>query len=188
MIDLPIGMTQSNQAGEIDPKTLDAGYELAIKALGSSSREATSIDTKLIGTFAVSIIVVGLLSIVPGEPSLTIWHYWPNWFLYLGVAAFAWTGFWVYQGFRSREFNSMANLSPSLLQEHFWYLDEKAFKTKIHEWLEWAWEENRRHLSSKSTAFIFTLPAAALEIVFLLVWIFTREAFPISSSAGIPSA
>ena len=181
VIDLPVSMTQGNQESEIDPKTLDAAYDLAVEALDSSSREATSIDTKLIGTFAVSIIVVGLLPIVPGEPGLAIWHYWPNWFLYLGVAAFAWTGFWVYQGFRAREFNSVAALSPTLLREHFWRFDEEAFKTKIYEWLEWAGEENRRHLNSKGAAFIFALPATALEIVFLLVWIFSREAFPISS-------
>ena len=165
----------------VEPKTLNAAYNLAIKALDSSSREASSVDTKLIGTLAVSIIVVGLLPIVPGEPGLTIWHYWPNWFLYLGVGAFLWVGFWVYQGFRARDFNALATLSPSLLRKFYWDFDADTFKLEIYEWVQTAWDDNRRHLDSKGTAFILALPAAALEIIFLLVWIFTRAAFPISS-------
>ena len=165
----------------VEPKTLNSAYNLAIKALDSSSREASSIDTKLIGIFAVSIIVVGLLPIVPGNPGLTIWHYWPNWFLYLGVGAFLWVGFWVYQGFRARDFNAVATLSPSLLRKYYWHFDEDTFKMEIYEWVQTAWDDNRRHLDSKSTAFILALPAAALEIIFLQVWIFTRAAFPISS-------
>ena len=170
-----------NEANKVGTKTLDAAYKLAIKSLDSSSREASSVDTKLIGTLAVSIIVVGLLPIVPGEPGLTIWHYWPNWFLYLGVGAFLWVGFWVYQGFRARDFNALATLSPTLLREHYWDFDADTFKTEIYEGVQKAWEDNRRHLDSKTTAFILALPAAALEIIFLLVWIFTRAAFPISS-------
>ena len=165
----------------VEPKTLNSAYNLAIKALDSSSREASSIDTKLIGIFAVSIIVVGLLPIVPGNPGLTIWHYWPNGFLYLGVGAFLWVGFWVYQGFRTRDFNAVATLSPGLLRKYYWHFDADTFKIEIYEWVQTAWDDNRRHRDSKSTAFISVLPAAALEIIFLLVWIFTRAAFPISS-------
>ena len=166
-------MTQGNQESEIDPKTLDAAYELTIQALDSSSRDISSTDTKLIGTFAIAAVVIGLLPIIADVSIFSAWH-WPNLFLYSAFMAFLWVVAWVHWGLRGRTLYSLESFNPQVLREHYWHLGEVEFKTAIHAVLERAHSSNRRQLTIKDTAYRRSAVAVPFELVFLLVWAFTR--------------
>lgn len=156
--------------------SLGSAYDLSIASLESLSHEANAIDVKLIATFASSSIIIGLLPIIQGEIVLTRW-YWPELFLYLGLGAFIWVGFWIYQGLRLRPFYL---LSPKALRKYYWGLEEEDFMKHIYRYLEETFEEESRHLSSKSFALILSIPGLAAEILFVVVWTFTRTGFPTS--------
>ena len=163
----------------LDPKTLDASYKLTIKALDSSSRETTSVEARLIGAFAVSSIIIGLLPIIQGGVDFTGWH-WPNLFLYLALLAYLWAGFWVYQGFRRQEYYALVSLEPRVLREHYWQLEALDFKRALYEEVEKLVEANMLQLERKRRTFYLAGPAVGFEIVFLLVWTFTAATFPLS--------
>ena len=180
MIDLPTGMTQRNQANDVDPKTLDESYELSIRALDSYSQEVSAAETRLIGVIAIGSLIIGLLPVTRGDVNLTDWGYWPNWLLYSALATYLSAAFWVYRGLSGRRFYSVASFDPRVLREHYWQMDEVPFKKALHEEVEDALESNRRNLDRKNRYFLRVLPAVGLEIVLLLAWTFMRSAIPIS--------
>ena len=173
VIDLSFSMTQSYQTNEIDPKTLDESYKLTVNALDASGRDTSSIDTKLIGTFAVATVIIGLLPIIEGVQVFSEWR-WPNLFLYFALLAFLWVVVWVHWGLRGRTFYSLGSFEPQVLREHYWQLGEVEFKTAIYSVLERAHKSNRRLLESKYTAYRRSAAAVPFELVFLLIWAFTR--------------
>ncbi len=156
--------------------SLGRAYDLVVGHLEALSREATAIDTKLIATFASGSIIVGLIPIIPGGLVLTQW-YWPELFFYLGLLAFLWICFWVYQGFRVREFYLF---NPKVLREHYWQLEEEEFKRAVWTFVEDAYEKEYENLNSKGFALLVAMPGLVFEIIFLLVWTFSRTISPIS--------
>ena len=173
VIDLPIGMTQGYQESQADPRTLEAAYELTVQALDSSSRDISSADTKLIGTFAVATVVIGLLPIIEGVSVFSAWH-WPNLFLYSAFLTFIWVVTWVHWGLRGRTIYSLESFEPQVLREHYWHLGEMEFKPVIYSALEDAHRSNRRQLEVKRSAYRRSATAVPFELVFLLIWAFTR--------------
>ena len=165
---------------EVDPKTLNAAYDLSMQALDSSSREASSVEGKLIGAFAVSTIIVGLLPLAPGGPDLA-YRFWPGLFLYFALAAYVWIAFWIYWGFRARELYSLDSFDPTVLRQHYWQLEEVAFKTAIYSEVENALASNRKHLYSKRYALTLAVPGMVVEIASLIVWGVARTGGAISS-------
>ena len=180
MIDLPIGMTQSNQNNDIDPNTLDESYKLTIQALDSSSQDISSAETRLVGILAIGSIIIGLLPAVQANLNLLEWHFWPNWFLYMALATYLIAVYKAYQGLRGREFFSVASFDPATLRDHYWEMDPIEFKTAIYYEVEVALRLNRGSLDRKNKAVTFVVPAVGLEILFLLAWTLARESVSIS--------
>ena len=170
----------------LDPKTLDASYKLTIKALDSSSQEASLAETKLIGVIAIGSLIVGFLPVTRGSENLTDWSYWPNWLLYSALAIYLLAAFKVYRGLSGREFYSVASFDPKILHHHYWQMDEFQFKQVLHEEMEAALESNRRNLDRKHRSFLVVLPAVGSEIVLLLAWTLTTATFPLASPGPVP--
>ena len=173
MVDSLSDMTQECQMNEVNPKTLDESYKLTVNALDASGRDTSSVDIKLIGTFAVATVIIGLLPIIEGVRVFCEWR-WPNLFLYFALLAFLWVVVWVHWGLRGRTFYSLESFEPQVLREHYWQLGEVEFKTAIYAVLERAHKSNRRQLESKYTAYRRSAVAVPFELVFLLIWAFTR--------------
>ena len=166
-------MTQSHKAEELNPRTLDESYRLTIQALDASSRDTSSIDTKLFATFAVATVIIGLLPLLEGVAIFTSWR-WSNLFLYLGLIAFLWILVWVHWGLRGRTYYSLESLEPRVLREHYWQLEEVRFKKAIYAVMEGAHKSNRLQLRHKYTAYRRSAVAVPVELIFLLAWTFTR--------------
>ena len=96
------------------------------------------------------------------------------------LAAYVWIAFWVYWGFRSRELYSLDSFDPTVLRQHYWQLEEVAFKTAIYSEVENALASNRKHLYSKRYALTLAVPGMVVEIASLIVWGVARTGGAIS--------
>jgi hypothetical protein len=71
--------------------SLEKAYELSVDAVRTASQEASGVETKIIGVFAIASAIVGITASLASFPISPLKWYWPNIFFYLAILAYVWT-------------------------------------------------------------------------------------------------
>ena len=148
--------------------TLDLVYELVRDVLPYQERTAATIDGKAIALFTVASLVVGIgVPVVLGQ--LQSAGSWMTWFAALPAAAYLAVVVAAYVALRPRAWGTVNN--PMGIRNPLAYLAPQDFKEKILDRTEEAFEANRKQLEGKSRALKWLVPAVAVEVALVLLWV-----------------
>jgi len=155
---------------------MDVTYEWGRQAPEMISREASSLDSKIIGVFASASVIISLLIAQGSRFTLT-----PALAL-LGLALLCYIAILVISmwALKGRGFSIADN--PAVIKDRYWPREPLAVKIKYWDYVIKYYKKNKSALDIKSAAIKAVVPLLGAEVVLLLAWLFLTLILPLFSS------
>ena len=145
---------------------MDTTYEWGRIAPEQLSKEADSLDTKIIGLFAAASIIISVVATLAKEISVD-WRLIPFVVAGLSFLVLFSRSIQVLRGYKF-----FVTDDPKILREDWWILDPNEVKIKYWASIERAFENNYKAVDAKERAVQIIVPLLAVEVLSLIVWLF----------------
>ena len=144
----------------------DLTYEWGRMAPEQLTKEADSLDTKIIGIFATACIIIGVTTALAEKVRLDATLI-PFVLAFISFIAILLRSLWVI-----RPQWLFVSDSPLILREDYWELEPEETKEKYWKYVEKDFNSNYKIVKSKGRALSCTVPLLAIETISLVVWLF----------------
>jgi hypothetical protein len=151
--------------------SMDVTYEWGRTSPERLSDEASSLDSKIIGLFAVASIIIGVASTFTKAIKLD-WTLTP-----FAIAVVSFLIVFVKSFWALRAFEFQVADCPQILKEDWWPLEPSVAKVKYWEHVQTAFEQNYKCVKAKGRTLRLIIPLVALEVIALVMWLFLLRGF-----------
>jgi hypothetical protein len=141
-------------------------YEWGRVAPEQLSKEADTLDTKIIAIFATACLIISVISALAQKVRCDITLI-PFVVAFISFVVILLRSLWVIRP----QWLFVAD-SPRVLKEDYWELELEEAKDKYWDWVEKDFDTNYKIVRSKGQALLWTIPLLAIETISLVVWLF----------------
>ncbi|MFC1894181.1 hypothetical protein ACFLYR_09270 [Chloroflexota bacterium] len=146
--------------------SMDTTYEWGRQAPERLSMEASSLDSKILGVFASSAIIISLTSTAIDKVKLD-WTIVPFVIASLCFLVILGKSIWA---LHTRLFIVTDN--PHILEKDYWELEPTKAKMEYWKYTVKAFNQNYRHVNAKGIVLRWIVPLLAFEVISLVAWLF----------------
>lgn len=143
----------------------DLAFEWGRTVPEQLSKEAGSLDTKIISIFVSSCVIISVITALKPSFHLALTLI-PFAIAFIGFVLIFVRSLWVIRP----QWLFIAD-SPRILREDYWEPEPEEAKQKYWSWLEKDFDMNYKIVKSKGQALLWNVPLLAIETITLVVWL-----------------
>lgn len=150
---------------EIKYPSRDLTYEWGRTAPEQLSKEASLLDTKILGILFAANIIIGVMVALAGKIQFDLT------LIPFSIASIAFLIIFMKSLLAYRTRRLYVCDSPEILQQDYWRLEPDEAKEAYWEFVKEDFKDNLEVVKIKGQAILLTVPLLAIEVVSLIVWV-----------------